>query len=101
MLPGDSRSHAPTGLFSRPLCPGKESVESGHQSSREHPMSWQPDVDELQRRAAIAREMGGPEAVAFHKSRGKLTVRERLDLIADPGTFTETGVLAGKATYEG
>lgn len=64
-------------------------------------MSWQADVDELQRRADIARQMGGAESVAFHKGRGKLTVRERMDLLADPGTFTETGVLAGKATYDG
>jgi acetyl-CoA carboxylase carboxyltransferase component len=45
--------------------------------------------------------MGGAESVAFHKGRGKLTVRERMDLLADPGTFTETGVLAGTATYDG
>ena len=64
-------------------------------------MSWQAEVDELHRRAGIARQMGGPDAVAFHKGRGKLTVRERLDLLADPGTFKETGVLAGKATYDG
>lgn len=64
-------------------------------------MTWQADVDELHRRAERAREMGGPESVAFHHGRGKLTVRERLDLLADPGTFNETGVLAGKATYDG
>lgn len=64
-------------------------------------MGWQADVDELNRRAEMARAMGGPDAVAFHKGRGKLTVRERIDLLADPGTFSETGVLAGKATYEG
>ncbi len=64
-------------------------------------MGWQADVDELNRRAELARAMGGPDAVALHKGRGKLTVRERIDLLADPGTFSETGVLAGKATYEG
>jgi acetyl-CoA carboxylase carboxyltransferase component len=64
-------------------------------------MTWQADIDELQRRADIARQMGGAESVAFHKGRGKLTVRERMDLLADPGTFTETGVLAGTATYDG
>ena len=64
-------------------------------------MTWQADVDELQRRADIARQMGGPDAVAFHKGRGKLTVRERLDLLADPGSFRETGVLAGKPTWDG
>ncbi len=64
-------------------------------------MSWQPDVDELKRTAAMARQMGGPESVAFHKGRGKLTVRERIDLLADPGTFNETGVLAGRAEWGG
>ncbi len=64
-------------------------------------MTWQPDVDELHKRADIARQMGGPDSVAFHHGRGKLTVRERLDLLADPGTLQESGVLAGKASYDG
>jgi len=64
-------------------------------------MSWQADVDELKRRAELARQMGGEESVAFHHGRGKLTVRERIDLLADPGSFRETGVLAGRPTYEG
>ncbi|MEO8541686.1 MAG: carboxyl transferase domain-containing protein, partial [bacterium] len=64
-------------------------------------MSWQADVDELKRRADMALEMGGADAVAFHKGRGKLTVRERIDLLADPGSFRETGVLAGKPTWDG
>jgi acetyl-CoA carboxylase carboxyltransferase component len=64
-------------------------------------MSWQADVDELNRRKAMAEAMGGPDAVAFHKGRGKLTVRERIDLLADGGSFRETGVLAGKPTWDG
>jgi len=64
-------------------------------------LSWQPEVDELKRTAGMARQMGGPESVAFHKGRGKLTVRERVDLLADPGTFSETGVLAGRAEWDG
>ncbi len=63
-------------------------------------MSWQPEVDERERRAAIAREMGGPDSVAFHHGRGKLTVRERLDLLADTGSFRETGVLAGRPEWD-
>jgi acetyl-CoA carboxylase carboxyltransferase component len=63
-------------------------------------MSWQPEVDERERRAAIAREMGGADSVAFHHGRGKLTVRERLDLLADPGSFRETGVLAGRPAFD-
>ncbi|MFN2624683.1 MAG: carboxyl transferase domain-containing protein, partial [Mycobacteriales bacterium] len=39
--------------------------------------------------------MGGEELVAKQHAAGKLTVRERLDLLFDPGTFVESGLLAG------
>ncbi|MCA1823703.1 MAG: acyl-CoA carboxylase subunit beta, partial [Frankia sp.] len=39
--------------------------------------------------------MGGEELVAKQYAAGKLTVRERLDLLFDPGTFVESGLLAG------
>jgi len=64
-------------------------------------MSWQDDVDELNRQKAMAEQMGGAEGVAFQHGRGKLTVRERIDLLADPGSFQEIGTLAGTATWEG
>jgi acetyl-CoA carboxylase carboxyltransferase component len=38
--------------------------------------------------------MGGDEKVAKQHQRGKLTVRERIDLLFDPGTFVEIGLLA-------
>ena len=38
--------------------------------------------------------MGGAERVARQRSLGKLPVRERLDLLLDPGTFVEYGQLA-------
>lgn len=64
-------------------------------------MSWQEDVDELHRRTKMAHEMGGPENVAFHRGRGKLNVRERIDLLADPGSFQEVGVLSGNPEWDG
>lgn len=64
-------------------------------------MTWQPELDELQRQRAMSHAMGGPDSVAFHHGRGKLTVRERLDLLADPGSFHETGVLAGRPEWDG
>ncbi|AXF55379.1 acyl-CoA carboxylase subunit beta [Salicibibacter kimchii] len=63
-------------------------------------MSWQPEVDELKRLEGLARKMGGEENVAKHHSRGKYTVRERIDKLLDGGTFHETGALAGKASYD-
>ena len=38
-------------------------------------MSWQPELDELKQRQALAQQMGGPEKVARHKRNRKLTVR--------------------------
>ena len=64
-------------------------------------MSWDEEIAELARRRDFARAMGGPEGVARQKQRGKLTVRERIDALADPGSFREFMALAGSATYEG
>ena len=63
-------------------------------------MSWQREVDELRHRLELARQMGGPESVARQHSHGKLTVRERIELLADPGSFREFSRLAGQPTYE-
>ncbi len=60
-------------------------------------MSWKPEVEELARRRAMALEMGGEEAVQKQHDRGRLTVRERIGAIADPGSFHEHGPLAGHA----
>ena len=57
--------------------------------------SWQPEVDELHQREALAREMGGPEKVARQRAHGRLTVRERIDALVDPGSFRELGAIAG------
>src|SRR2546428_3503962 len=48
---------------------------------------------ELVERKAKHLGMGGPEKVARQHSLGKLTVRERVELLFDPGTFLETGLL--------
>jgi acetyl-CoA carboxylase carboxyltransferase component len=63
-------------------------------------MSWQPEIDELHHRQELARRLGGEESIAKHHSRGKLTVRERIERLLDPHTFHETGALAGKAKYD-
>ena len=64
-------------------------------------MVWQPEVEELEQRKAFSEEMGGDAGIAEQRRRGKLTVRERIRLIADDNEFKEIGQLAGAATYEG
>lgn len=63
-------------------------------------MSWRAEIEEIHRRRALAEACGGTEAVAKHHADGKLTIRERIDGVLDPGTFREIGKLAGTATYD-
>jgi acetyl-CoA carboxylase carboxyltransferase component len=62
-------------------------------------MSWEREIAELRRREELARRMGGAEKVRRQHEAGKLTVRERIDKLLDPGSFHEIGATAGKAVY--
>jgi propionyl-CoA carboxylase beta chain len=46
-------------------------------------------LDDLHHRQAQSELGGGPARVAQQHKKGKLTARERLDLLLDPGSFTE------------
>ena len=61
---------------------------------------WQPEIDELRLLEAAAREMGGAEKVERQHHFGKLTVRERIDELVDPGSFREIGAIAGKQVLQ-
>jgi acetyl-CoA carboxylase carboxyltransferase component len=57
---------------------------------------WKPHLDELERRRAAARTMGGPERIErLMTQRGKLDARTRLDLLFDANSFVELGPLTG------
>ena len=59
-------------------------------------------VKELRARVAEAREGGGAERNARHRSRGKMLARERIDTLLDPGSdFLEIGQLAANGMYSG
>jgi acetyl-CoA carboxylase carboxyltransferase component len=59
-------------------------------------------VRELRDRTALVARGGGEQALERHRSRGKLTARERIDRLLDPGTaFLELGALAAWELYEG
>ncbi|MCB1743553.1 MAG: methylmalonyl-CoA carboxyltransferase, partial [Gammaproteobacteria bacterium] len=63
-------------------------------------MSWQKELDELARRAAFAEALGGEDKIRRQKDAGKLTIRERVLALADPGSFHEIGQIAGMARYD-
>ncbi|MBK7582939.1 MAG: acyl-CoA carboxylase subunit beta [Myxococcales bacterium] len=55
-------------------------------------MSMRDKVAELEARRAKIREMGGPDRVARQHERGKLTARERMDLLFDAAEWFEVGM---------
>ena len=53
-------------------------------------MSWKPEVDEIERRRELARAAGRRRGRRQQHARGRLTVRERIDALVDPGSFRST-----------
>ena len=57
--------------------------------------------DNLSEKIQKIREMGSPDNVEKHKARGKLTARERIELLIDKGSkFLELSELAGTKLYD-
>ncbi|HEY6345409.1 MAG TPA: acyl-CoA carboxylase subunit beta [Bryobacteraceae bacterium] len=57
-------------------------------------------IDELRRRHAAAEAGGGEERRARQHHEGKLSARERIDLLLDEGTFEETDKLARHRSHD-
>ena len=63
-------------------------------------MTWKEEVQEIKKRQEFALKMGGSEGIERQHNHGKLTVRERIQGLVDPGSFNEFMGLMGRATYE-
>jgi len=63
-------------------------------------MSVQDRLEELNRLKAQARLGGGQRAIEAQHARGKLTARERLDILLDPGSFEEIDSLVVHRTTD-
>ena len=59
-------------------------------------MTLRERTQELLDKRAKVREMGGAERVRRQHERGKLTARERIDVLMDAGSFQEFGQLASE-----
>jgi len=57
-------------------------------------------VEILQEKLALSHEGGGAKRIATQHQKGKLTARERVHLLLDPGSFEEIGVLVLHRTKE-
>jgi acetyl-CoA carboxylase carboxyltransferase component len=53
-------------------------------------MNDHPEIQRLRDRKIKTRQGGGPERVEAQHKKGKLTARERIDLLLDKGSFRET-----------
>jgi acetyl/propionyl-CoA carboxylase alpha subunit/acetyl-CoA carboxylase carboxyltransferase component len=66
--------------------------------------TWAPMLADVRALQAIARGRLAPDStdpgVVRQRQRGKLTCRERIDLLIDPGSFREIGSLAGFTDYD-
>ncbi|MEZ4860972.1 MAG: acyl-CoA carboxylase subunit beta [Caldilineaceae bacterium] len=62
--------------------------------------SKDPKVQDLYRRKAEARQGGGPERIARQHARGKMTARERINLLLDKSSFREIDVFVTHTTTE-
>ena len=63
-------------------------------------MSWADEVKELRRRRKLAKLQGGDDGVAKQHARGRLTIRERIDKLLDPGSFQEQGLATAVPDYD-
>src|SRR6202012_1789566 len=63
-------------------------------------MIWKPELDELARREAFAREMGGVEKVKRQRDQGRLPARTGIDKMADADSFHEIGAVSGIGEYD-
>jgi acetyl-CoA carboxylase carboxyltransferase component len=61
---------------------------------------WMAEIAEIRRRRELALAMGGPLKIERQRASGRLTVRERIERLADPGSFAEIGALTGFASYD-
>ena len=53
-------------------------------------MTREQEATELQRQEEFAKKMGGADSAAFHHSRGRPTVQERVALLEDPRPSTKS-----------
>ncbi len=66
--------------------------------------TWAPQLEDVATMQALAHKRLAPgsdeRGVVRQRSRGKLTCRERIDLLLDDGSFHEIGSIAGFASYD-
>src|SRR5512135_489927 len=76
-------------MGSDPSVCGAASCPAGRLPVDSRPMSMREKLDLLQQKRAAAEQGGGADRIATQHKKGKMTARERLEVLLDPGSFTE------------
>ncbi len=63
-------------------------------------MSENPRIQKLREKKALSRLGGGQTRIDAQHKRGKLTARERIDLLLDKGSFREVDAFVAHRTYD-
>jgi acetyl-CoA carboxylase carboxyltransferase component len=84
---------SPDGAAQAPIDAGTSVREAKAAPPAPHRATVHERIDQLRELKEKARLGGGPEAIERQHARGKLTARERLELLLDPGSFVETDLL--------
>ena len=58
-------------------------------------MNWKKETVEIRKRRKLAKAQGGPDAIKLQHKKGRLTLRERIELLLDKDSFDEQGEIAG------
>ena len=64
-------------------------TRSANKSTHEHVTTTASRIEQLRQLRELASLGGGLPRIEQQHNRGKLTARERIDLLLDPGTFEE------------
>ena len=58
-------------------------------------MNWKKETVEIRKRRKLAKAQGGADAIKLQHKKGRLTLRERIQLLLDKDSFEEQGEIAG------
>ena len=80
----------------------KTQIDKNSQQYKQNFEYLKAQVEEFKKRSELVKQGGGEKSIERHKSRGKLTVRERIENLIDPQTaFLEFSTLAAWEMYKG
>ena len=63
-------------------------------------MGWEKAIEDIEYIRGLAAELGGERNIERQHKGGRYTVRERIEKMADPGTFIEAMPMVGAAEYD-